>query len=102
MSIADDLKDAIRVPIAIGQLVVVRSQDGSRVASGWVRDVDPATGVVRVRDDASGTDVQIDVDGERYKLWVQVPTRMLNRLGKQQALYIHPSRPGTRMSRGSL
>ena len=94
MRLAERLQKAMRVPIAVGQMVVVRDADGKQVASGWVTDVDPKMDLVRVKDDTSGADLQIDVDATRYQLWVKPPPGASVRLGQQQTLYVRPSNPG--------
>ena len=94
MQLAEKLQKAMRVPIAVGQIVVVRNAEGEKVASGWVIDVDPATDVVRIKDDESGSDLQIDVDATRYQLWVRPPKGASVRYGQQQTLYVRPSNPG--------
>lgn len=60
-----------RVPLVLGANVIVRTVDGIKVAEGWIEDVMHETRVVRVRDQSSGTDVQIDVDPTRYHIEVK-------------------------------
>jgi hypothetical protein len=87
------LKDAMRVPIAVGQLVSVRASNGDLVADGFVTEVNPKTGVVRVKSDGVGADLQIDVDTERYKLWVRPPPRSMAKLRQTRTVYLRPSNP---------
>ncbi len=54
-----------------GQLVVVRTIEGDYIGEGFVEDVDDERQMVRVRDTASGTDIQLDVDTTRYVLWIK-------------------------------
>lgn len=68
-----DAGHAEEVVIFPGQLVVVRSVDGDYIGQGFVEDVDEERGLVRVRDNVAGTDVQYDVDTSRYTLWVKPP-----------------------------
>lgn len=91
---AQKLKDAMRIPIAVGQSVEVRSAEGDIIATGWVTEVDPKMDLVRVKNDESGVDLQVDVDSTRYQLWVKPPKGAAVRWGSQQTLYVRPSNPG--------
>ncbi len=72
--LADAMTDAgyaERVTVFPGQFVVIRTVDGEYIGEGFVEDVDDERQLVRVRDTASGTDVQLDIDATRYVLWMK-------------------------------
>lgn len=58
------------VRLELGQNVEVRTRTGSLVALGSIMELSVETGVVRVADRESGSDMQVDVDTERYDIWV--------------------------------
>jgi len=100
MSLAKQLQEATaeRVRLMPGQLVVVRTRQGKKLAQGRIVEVDEALGVVRVTDDTSGSDMQVDVDTERYEVWVRPPPDTDQvRLGRIKTLYVRPSFPGVYM-----
>lgn len=94
MRLSDELRKASRIRLAPGQHVIVRTLDGARVEEGYISSVDASTGTVRVETDKAGADLQIDVDIERYDIWVQPPPEMRAKLGRQVSLYVRPSSPG--------
>ncbi len=71
MSLSEQLQKAIKIYIFPGQFVTVRTQSGDDVAEGHVEEVDAERGLVRVRNDETGTEVWLDVDTTRYDLWVR-------------------------------
>jgi hypothetical protein len=87
--------DVEPVPLQLGANVIIRTKDGQKVAEGFIEDVMFETRVVRVRDQGSGGDVQIDVDPDRYT--IEVLTTDVLGIGPtpgQETLYMRPSRPG--------
>ena len=91
MQLSDELRKASRIRLSPGQRVIIRTKDGVRVEEGTIASVDPATGTVRVETGKSGADLQIDVDVERYDLWVQSPPKMkLGRPVQSTTVYIRP------------
>jgi len=94
MALSAELRKASRIRLAPGQRVIIRTKDGARVEEGYISVIDASTGTVRVETDKAGADLQIDVDVERYDLWVQPPPEMRARLGRQVSLYVRPSSPG--------
>ncbi len=60
-------------PLVLGASVVVRTKDGVAVAEGYIEDILDETRIVRVRDTSSGSDVQVDVDPDRYDIWILDP-----------------------------
>jgi len=81
---------AERVNLMAGQLVTVRSKKGKNIIKhGRITQVDPAIGVVRVRDVSSGTTLEVDVDPEKYLVWVVPPPDMeKSRLDRVKDLYV--------------
>lgn len=89
--------DAEAVPLVLGAEVVIRTRDGIKVAEGYIEDVMFETRTVRVRDTSSGTDVQLDVDPDRYTVEVKSDDVLgLAPEPGQETLYLRPSRPGAR------
>lgn len=58
------------VRLQLGQSVEVRTRSGSLVAVGSIMELNVETGVVRVADRESGSDMQVDVDTQLYDVWV--------------------------------
>lgn len=58
------------VRLQLGQNVEVRTRSGSLVAVGCIMELNVETGVVRVADRESGSDMQVDVDTDLYDVWV--------------------------------
>lgn len=94
MRISEQLEDAIKVSIHVGQLVVVRTPGGEVVTSGYVEDVDPKRGLVRVRSNEDGTDVNFDVDTSLYKLWVTPPEFGAPQGSDPPNLFVRSNKPG--------
>jgi hypothetical protein len=98
MTLSRQLQEAVaseKVRLMPGQLVTVKTRDGKTLASGRIVDVDEAMGYVRVTDDTTGADLQVDVDLERYEVWVKPPPDTdIVRLGTLKTLYVRPSFPG--------
>jgi len=100
MSLAKQLHEATAEKIALtpGQLVTVRTRHGKKLAQGRIVEVDEFLGIVRVTDDSSGADLQIDVNPELYEIWVKPPPDTdVVRLGRIKTLYVRPSFPGIYM-----
>lgn len=100
MSLSKQLEEATaeKVPLMPGQLVTVRTRKGKKLATGRIVEVDEALGTVRVTDDTSGSDMQVDVDPDRYEVWVKPPPDTDQvRLGRIKTLYVRPSMPGIYM-----
>lgn len=101
MSYAQQLQEAVEEddgPIALmpGMKVEVRRQsDGDFIIAGFIETVVPATRTVRVRDRASGTDLGVDVDVDRYDIFVldQDITGKAP-FPRSTTLYLRPSKPG--------
>jgi hypothetical protein len=84
-----------RVPLYLGQAVVVRTKAGERVIEGHIEEMLPETGVVRVRDRSAGTDVQVDLDPEVYDLWIkEVEPEGRAPSPAEATIYVRSSRPG--------
>lgn len=83
------------VGLQLGANVIVRTKAGVQVAEGWIEEVLGEARVVRVRDQSSGTDFQIDVDPDRYDIWVK-DTGVMGDAPRpeQKTNYTRPSRPG--------
>jgi hypothetical protein len=64
------------------------------VTSGYIEDMDPKRGLVRVRSTEDGTDVNVDVDTSFYKLWVTPPTFGSPQGSDPQNLFVRSSKPG--------
>lgn len=101
MRLSTQLMEAARqkVLLAPGYIVTVRtrtrgSKPGERVAEGRITEIDPATHTVRVVDEASGSTLEIDVDTERYDLWVKPPDSPVSRDPKAISLFLRPSMQG--------
>lgn len=77
-----------------GLRVTVYNERGKVMVQGYIVEVDPVVGVVRVQDDTSGADLQVDVDPTRYDLQVHAPGEPTARYPAQVTLYVRPSRPG--------
>jgi len=77
-----------------GLRVTVYNERGKVMVQGHIVEVDPVVGVVRVQDDTSGADLQVDVDPTRYDLQVHAPGEPTARYPAQVTLYVRPSRPG--------
>ena len=60
-------------PLVLGASVVIRTKDGVAVAEGHIEDIMYETRIIRVRDNSSGADIQIDVDPDRYDVWIMDP-----------------------------
>jgi hypothetical protein len=89
---------AEKVQLMPGQLVTVKTRQGKKLATGRIVEVDEAIGTVRVTDDSTGADLQVDVDPERYEIWVKPPPDTDQvRLGRIKTLYVRPSMPGVYM-----
>lgn len=94
--LADAVQGAEKVPLRVGQRVEVRTHDGELVATGCIQELDPKTKVVRVTDQGSGADLQIDVDPDLYEIWVKdlpVPGSAPSP-SKQPAFAVSGSKPG--------
>lgn len=83
-----------KVFLSPGLRVTVYSQRGKVMAQGHIVEVDPVVGIVRVQDNSSGADLQVDVDPTRYDLQVHAPTEPLARYPAEINLYVRPSRAG--------
>lgn len=93
MALSDQLAEAVKVPIAVGQYVIVRTSAGDRIVEGYVENVDAKRGLVRVRDTDQGSDATYFVDTARYTLWVEPPLDW--EPGQEpQNLFVRPSAPG--------
>lgn len=100
MSLATQLHEATAEKIALmpGQLVTVRTLQGKKLAQGRIVEIDESLGIVRVTDDSSGADLQVDVDPTRYAIWVRPPPDTdVIRMGRIKTLYVRPSSPGVYM-----
>lgn len=102
MSFSQQLQEAMeeeggdRVALRPGMKVEVRRQiDNDLIVAGFIEAVIPATRTVRVRDRKSGTDLHVDVDVDRYDVYVldQDITGMAP-YPKATTLYLRPSKPG--------
>lgn len=63
--------EVVEVPLRVGHRVQVQTKAGRPVADGYIEGIFKETGIVRVRDVASGSDVQMDVDPYHYDIWVR-------------------------------
>lgn len=101
MSFADQLHEAMEeesglIALRPGMKVEVRRHgDNDLVVSGFIETVIPATRTVCVRDRKSGTDLQVDVDVDRYNVWV-LDQDITGKAPFPRAttLYLRPSKPG--------
>lgn len=71
MALSDQLKDATKTTIRVGQYVIVKTKDREPVAEGYVDAVDAERGIVIVKDLFSGSDVTFNVDTSKYDLWLR-------------------------------
>lgn len=62
---------ADKTAILPGHDVVVRTHDGRLVASGTVSAVHPDTNTLKIKDTSSGTHIHIEVDTDKYDVWIQ-------------------------------
>lgn len=88
-------KGAKKTPLVIGQHVVIRNHEGSRIGEGYIENLYPDKRSVRIRDSVSGADLQVEVNLDDYDLWVQddeIPGSA--RFGRDRTAYIRPSSPG--------
>lgn len=101
MSFADQLQEAAeegdgKVALTPGMKVEIRRPgDKDLIVVGFIETVDATTRTVRVRDRASGTDMGVDVDVDRYEVYVldqditgKAPSP------SSPSLYMRPSKPG--------
>lgn len=95
MSMAAQLREATRVPLAVGQRVIVR-RGRDVVVDGWIREVNLETHSIRVSNNVSGTDQQVDVDPKRYTIYVQDRDPPAVGYAQGAATYIRHGRPGYR------
>jgi len=86
-------KDA-RIKLHVGLGVRIRTQDGRDVAEGRITEVDVATHTIRVVDELSGADLQVDVDTDRYEVYVVPPGEQVPRWPPEMSLYVRASTPG--------
>lgn len=85
-----------RVPLGVGQNVEVRTKSGELVAVGSVQELVPKIRAVRIADQQSGSDLQIELDPEMYDVWV-VPTPVVGDAPtptESPGLSVNPHRPG--------
>lgn len=90
MRLSEQIANAMRVAIFVGQYVKVRTERGEEVAEGYVDDVDADRNLVRVRNTEDGSDVNLDVDASRYQIWVIPPTWVNKLADKPQNLFVRP------------
>lgn len=90
MKLSEEIADAMRIVIFVGQYVTVRTEGGEAVAEGYVDVVDPERNLVRIRNTDDGTDVNIDVDATLYQLWVKPPQGVQQLADKPQNLFVRP------------
>jgi len=77
MTLSEELREAAGaekgVALYPGQYVIVRTKGGERVATGTIVYVDEAMHTVRVSSIGWQADQNLDVDVEKYDLWVVAP-----------------------------
>lgn len=83
-----------KVLLSPGLRVTVYNERGKVMVTGSIREVDPDVGIVRVQDDSSGADLQVDVNPRQYDLQVHAPTEPTVRYPAQVTLYVRPSLAG--------
>jgi hypothetical protein len=100
MSLAKELHKAIgakrldeaaeRIVLTPGQMVAVRTKRGVNVIKkGRITKVDLPTGTVRVQDISSGTTLEVDVNPEKYIVWVLPPPGAeVSRMARVKKLYV--------------
>lgn len=91
MRLSEQLANAMRITIFVGQYVTVKTESGDEVAQGYVDAVDPERNLVRVRDTDDGSDRNFDVDASRYQLWVKAPEGVQQLADKPQNLFVRPA-----------
>lgn len=96
MRLSEQLEKAknARVKLHVGMEVSVHTQDGRSVIDGRITEVDVATHTIRVVDELSGADLQIDVDVDRYEIYVFPPGDRVPLLPQELTLYVRASTPG--------
>lgn len=83
-----------KVALHPGLIVKVRTKRGALVTQGMITNVDPDVGYVSVADNEAGADLRVDVDAERYNIWVEPPADYAPRMPPEVTLYVRSSRPG--------
>jgi len=81
---------AERVVLVPGQMVSVRTKRGVNVIKkGRVTNVDLPTGIIRVQDISSGTTLEVDVNPEKYIVWIlPTPDVKTDRMTRIRSLYV--------------
>ena len=87
-------KKANKIVLKPGYLATVKTKNGQIVVKGRITEIDKNLGVVRITDASSGTSVQIDVDIDRYDIWIKMPGENQKRNPQAHAVNIRPSQPG--------
>ena len=95
-SFSEQLREAVESKIALhpGLMVKVKTKAGKLVTQGRITDVDPDVGFVSIANEDAGADLRVDVDPERYVIWVLPPSSYVPRFPPEATLYIRSSRPG--------
>lgn len=94
--LSQELREAKNSKVVLhpGLLVKVRTKKGALVGQGLITNVDPEIGFVTVADTSAGADLRVDVDAERYNIWVDPPSDYAPRMPPEVTLYMRGSRPG--------
>lgn len=81
---------AERIVLAPGQMVAVRTKRGVNVIKkGTITNVDLPTGTIRVQDILSGTTLEVDIDPEKYIVWIlPPPSAKVDRMTRVKTLYV--------------
>lgn len=89
-------KSGSKAPLAPGQDVVVRARgSGEVVQRGTVEEILPKTGIVRVSDKNSGTEMWSDYDPDIYDIWVDDQEAVDQPKSPDElTLYVRPSLSG--------
>jgi len=93
---SEQLREAVNAKVALypGLIVKVKTKAGKLVTQGRITDVDPDVGFVSVANEGAGADLRVDVDPEKYVIWVMSPSNHDPRLPPETTLYVRTSRPG--------
>jgi len=97
MRLSEQLKQAkdARIKLHVGLQVRVRATDGQTVIEqGRITEVDIATHTVRVVDELSGATLEVDVDVDRYEVYVLTPGEQVPLWPPDVSLYVRSSMPG--------
>jgi hypothetical protein len=97
MRLSEQLKQAkdARIKLHVGLEVRIRTREGETIIDqGRITEVDVATHTVRVVDELSGATLEVDVDVDRYEVYVLEPGEQVPLWPPDVSLYVRASMPG--------